>query len=345
MSLLRFLVAIFIYLSTFSDSGKIFQSGLVLKQFSLRESSKNKFGGTSINVKNHITQLLGIVSLSLRDSVERWKRNFVTKKRETDDALFKINIEDFTEDVSEAIQLATSYAQEINSQDLPWKYHDAEKVQMKKVRLSSKGLSPSEKWPCVISRFSVEVSPRELLEILVDSRLAAVVNRFSAGRRDVAASRDRPYYEKLLWARCKKVVVSVRPFDFCSLLAAFEAPGALGPSWVLLFRRAEGTTGRHCPTSSEYQRAETLLGITVLSPEQGRGKVTRVWSLSHNRYPGLPPAWADRSSFAGALDYATQLMRVAASRTDRLQGEETFPGPAPLPPELWARLRPLLDHW
>jgi len=229
--------------------------------------------------------------------------------------------------------------QEINTQDLPWKYYETKEVQLKKVRLSSRGFPSSEKWPCVLSRYHVELSPNALLEVLVDSQLASVFNRFSAGRRDVAVNRDRPFFEKLLWARCKKVVVSVRPFDFCTLLAAFETPkaaGALGPSYVLLFRRAKGL--RHCPTTPEYQRAETLLGITVLTPEE-RG--TRVWSLSHNRYPGMPPSWADRSSFAGALDYATQLMRASSS----FKQGKALSGPAPLDGTLWTQLRPLLDSW
>lgn len=95
-----------------------------------------------------------------------------------------------------------------------------------------------------------------------------------------------------------------------------------------------------------YRRAETLLGISLFipaCPSSSSQSRTKVWNLSHTRYPAgsLPPALADYHAFKGSLDYARQLQGIVPALASSLKSDLRIASQQPLP-VLGGRLADLL---
>eukprot|EP01036_Dinobryon_divergens_P022672 gene22672-30953_t len=259
--------------------------------------------------------------------------------------------------VRDATQSAVKYLRLILENYVPWRYKELGTVRMQKIRLGSnldlskRGTDAEATWPCVISRFEVPVCSRTLLDVLFNSSLVQSFNKFSDGREDLY--HEGPYCKVFLSK--SKSVTAMRPFDFCTLMSAFQVNGT--DAILLLYRmvpsgKTSSVQGSQFPAARPpYRRAETLLGISLFVPScpsssssskcQSR---TKVWNLSHTRYPAgsLPPALADYHAFKGSLDYAKQLQGIVPALASSLKTDLHIASKQPLP-VLGGRLAELLQ--
>ena len=125
---------------------------------------------------------------------------------------------------------------------------------------------------------------------------------------------------------------------------------------LLLYRmvpteKETGVQGCSFPVARPpYIRAETLLGMSILCPSRSSSVQwecqarTKMWHLSHTRYPAgsMPPALADFHAFKGSLEYARQLQEVVPGLASSLKSALRIASEQPLP-VLGGRLAELIS--
>jgi hypothetical protein len=168
-------------------------------------------------------------------------------------------------------------------------------------------------WPVVKARCLVDVSPRVLVEFMMDSSRIKEYNKMSQGREDLVKIQEGldTTEEMSLYGfagDCKIVKALNKPrlipATIETLSLSYSRPLTSAPGSYMTVTRSvfEDSSGEHKSSSANTIRSEMLLGVLMFRPANDDHSVTEFTSVTHVFSPGVPEMLARRAAPSSAYN-------------------------------------------
>ena len=161
-------------------------------------------------------------------------------------------------------------------------------------------------WPVVKARGTVQTSPLELTEFMLDSSKIKQYNKISQGREDflviqkgvhtTAEESDLgfPGDAKIIKSLTKPRILP-KAIEMFSLMYSRPLPDAPGSYLTVIRSVFEDDSGEHKITRSTI-RFEMMLGVILIRPVDADHKVSEMTYIAHVYSPGVPEMLAKRAA-------------------------------------------------
>jgi hypothetical protein len=177
--------------------------------------------------------------------------------------------------------------------------------------------------PFVKTRSIIPLSPKEMVDLMMDSSRVKEYNPWSIGRRDCWVSDDG--YTKIVQNRVQpplgaKPMISTTLLHACPIDNLSSSTSSSNPAWVIISRAVGGGTNAFPMAAAnnddhrqQYGHSEILLGVNLLEPIPGDDddEDSCVFTAVNHMYSSaVPTVLAERVGVKSAIKFVKDMRKL-----------------------------------